>query len=188
MWVHEGITNYSETIYTGCHDGVQAGNEYCIGTRTRIRNDRPIIAHYGVNEEGSGDMYYKGGNMIHTIRQIIADDSVFRDILRGLNHDFYHQTVTSAQIEDYISQHAHQDFSKIFDQYLRTSKVPTLEYKSSDGNWQYRWANCVSGFNMPVKLTNGSWLRPTEGWQSTKASGTELTIDPNFYIYVKKSE
>lgn len=188
MWVHEGITNYSETIYTDCHDGVQAGNEYCIGTRSRIRNDRPIIAHYGVNEEGSGDMYYKGGNMIHTIRQIIADDSLFRDILRGLNHDFYHQTVTSSQIEDYISQHAHQDFSKIFDQYLRTTKIPTLEYKFSDGNLHYHWTNCVPGFSMPVKLTNGSWLKPTEGWQIAKATSTEFTVDPNFYIYVKKSE
>lgn len=47
-------------------------------------------------------MYYKGENMIHTIRQVINDDEKFRQILRGLNKTFYHQTVTTKQVEDYI--------------------------------------------------------------------------------------
>jgi aminopeptidase N len=191
MWVHEGFTNYSETLYTDCQDGIEAGNDYCIGTRKRIVNDRPIIAHYGVNEEGSGDMYYKGGNMLHTIRQIINDDSLFRQIWRGLNRDFYHQTVTSKQIEEYISGHAKKDFSKVFDQYLRTTQIPTLEYKIDNGKISYHWITCVKDFNMPLKIVSGKeqWIEPTEQWKTLgTGNGKDFIADRNFYINLKKAD
>ena len=111
MWIHESFTNYSETLFTEYYYGKDAGNEYNFGSRKGIRNDRPIIAHYGVNEEGSGDMYPKGGNMIHSIRHAINDDSLFRSILIGLNKDFYHQTVNTAQIENYISKKSGINFN-----------------------------------------------------------------------------
>ncbi|MGL6267632.1 MAG: M1 family metallopeptidase, partial [Chitinophagaceae bacterium] len=60
MWIHESFTNYSETIYTTCQSGLAAGNAYVRGTRELIENERPIVGKYGVNDEGSGDMYYKG--------------------------------------------------------------------------------------------------------------------------------
>ncbi len=91
MWVHEGFTNYSETLYTECEFGKEAGNDYCVGARKNIKNDVPIIGPYGVNKEGSGDMYFKGASLVHTIRQIINDDEKFRVLLRSLNKDFYHQ-------------------------------------------------------------------------------------------------
>ena len=102
MWIHESFTNYSETLFTENLYGKKAGDEYCYGTRKNIKNDRTIIGFYGVNKEGSGDMYDKGGNMLHTIRHVINNDIKFRKILRGLNETFYHQTVTTKQVEDYI--------------------------------------------------------------------------------------
>ncbi|HAO04852.1 MAG TPA: peptidase M1, partial [Chitinophagaceae bacterium] len=127
MWVHEGFTNYSETLFTGYYYGTQAGNEYNIGSRKGIQNDISIIGAYGVNSEGSGDMYPKASAMIHMIRQIMKNDKKFRKLLMSLNKDFYHKIVTSAQIENYISQFAKKDFSIIYDQYLRTIQVPVLE-------------------------------------------------------------
>ena len=172
MWVHEGFTNYTETLYTTWLYGTEAGNDYCIGTRKNIENDKPIIAPYNVNKEGSGDMYYKGGNMLHMIRQIMGD-SAFRGMLRGLQKTFYHQTVTTTQIEDYISSYAHMDLSKVFDQYLRTIKIPILAYQSNGDIISYRWTNCVKGFNMPVKVFIGEkpeqWITPTDEWQTIKA-------------------
>ncbi len=118
MWVHEGFTNYSETLFIEHIFGEQAGNEYNAGIRSGIRNDRPIIPPtYGVNAQGSGDMYPKGGNMLHAIKHSINDNEKFRQILRGLNKDFYHKTVNTAQVENYISKKAGFDYSKVFDQY-----------------------------------------------------------------------
>ena len=155
MWIHEGFTNYSETLFTEFYYGKDAGNEYNYGSRKSIRNDRPIIAHYGVNEEGSSDMYPKASSMIHSIRHSINNDSLFRSILIGLNKDFYHQTVTTQQIENYISLKSGINFSKVFDQYLRTIQVPVFAYSYDEKEkiLTYQWKNCIAGFDMPLHFT-----------------------------------
>lgn len=189
MWVHEGFTTYSETIYTMCQFGIQAGNEYQNGLRRSIANNIPIIGQYGVNKEGSGDMYYKGSNMIHIIRQLIEDDEKFRMLLRGLNEEFYHKTVTTSEVEKYINTKTGIDCSKLFDQYLRTTDIPKLEYKVVDNIVSCRWTDCVPGFNLKVKLNNGGWIYPTEKWVTLDVKlkkKEELLIDPNFYIKVKR--
>jgi len=186
MWVQEGFTCYSETLYTECMYGKEAGNTYSQGMRRDIQNDSPVIGPYGVNQEGSSDMYNKGNNILHTIRQVINNDSLFRQVLRGLNKDFYHKTVTSAEIENYISQKSGKDLSKIFDQYLRTTNIPALEYKVANKTVSYRWTNTIDGFDMPVKLDNGQWIQPTTEWKTMEGDG--LQADKNFYITVKNAE
>jgi aminopeptidase N len=175
MWIHEGFTNYAETLFTTYMFGEEAGNDYVIGTRKNITNGSTIIGTYDVNKEGSGDMYYKGGNMLHMIRQIMGD-SAYRGMLHGLNRTFYHQTVTTQQIESYMSRYAGKDFSKIFDQYLRTTQIPVLTYQTSGDVISYHWGNCVKGFNMPIKVFVGGlpekWIYPTEDWQ-TMPAGTD---------------
>ena len=193
MWIHESFTNYSENLFTEYYHGKEAGAAYVIGTRQGIRNKEPVIGQYDVNNEGSGDMYPKGGNMLHTIRQIVSDDEKWRTILRGLNQTFYHQTVTTKQIEDYINQHAPHDLSKVFDQYLRDIRIPVLEYKLSKRKITYWWTNCVAGFNMPVKimLDNKKELTiypKTEGQKLKAKRVGVLTVDKNYYVTVKKSD
>lgn len=191
MWLHEGFTNYSETLFTECQFGKEAGSDYVTGTRKNIQNDIPIIGKYGVNMEGSGDMYYKGGNMLHTIRQVINNDEKFRQILRGLNKIYYHQTVTTQQVENYISKEAGFNFSKVFDQYLRTTQIPVLEYKLDKNQLKYHWVNCVKGFDLPIKITfkGERWIRPTEKWQTLALYPEnigEFKVDRNFFINLKK--
>lgn len=188
MWVHEGFTNYSESLYLDYHYGEQAANEYVQGLRLGIQNDRPLIGKYGVNHRGSGDMYNKGGNLLHTLRQVADSDSLWRQTLRGLNRQFYHQTVTSKKIEHYISEKLGRDLGPVFDQYLRDVKIPILEYAFRNGNLMYRWGNAVTGFNMPVDVTlNGKPIRlePTTSFnamETDEASNYTLSIDPNYYV------
>jgi aminopeptidase N len=191
MWIHEGFTNYSETLFLDYWLGKAAGNEYCIGTRKGIQNDIPIIGPYNVNQEGSGDMYPKAGNMLHTIRQVINDDEKFRQILRGLNAAFGLQTVTTQQVEKYINKKSKINFDKVFDQYLRTTQIPVLEYKLNGYNLEYRYTNCVQGFNLPLKIyfKGERWIKPTEKWQSLNMypeGDNNFSIDENFYIKTKK--
>ncbi|TDE27478.1 M1 family peptidase [Flavobacterium ranwuense] len=187
MWIHESFTNYSESLFVEYYYGKEAGFEYVRGTRKGINNDKPIIGNYDVNSEGSGDMYPKGGNLLHSLRQIVNNDEKWRGILRGLNSTFYHQTVTTKQIEDYLSQEVGINLSTVFNQYLRDTRIPTLEYFFKDNQVGYRWTNCVSGFNMPVKVTlNGKEevLQPETEWKSvpTNTENSKLEIDKNFYV------
>lgn len=192
MWVHEAFTSYSETLFAECEYGKDAANAYVQGIRKKIANDIPVIGKYGVNHEGSGDMYTKGSNMLHTIRQIINNDETFRKILRGLNKTFYHQAVSGRQVELYISKNSGKNFDKVFDQYLRHTQPPVFEYSLVDNTLKYRWVADVKGFDMPLKVTlsdgKQGFIYPTAAWKTTRlqlSSPDKFEVDPNFYVKVK---
>lgn len=188
MWIHEGFTSYSEGIFVEYHNGKEAGFKYLQGLRSGITNRTPIIGHYDLRKEGSSDMYSKGSNMIHTIRQVVANDSTWRSILRGLNSDFRHKTVSSAEIENYISEKSGIELKPIFDQYLRDIRIPVFTYRIfDDGMMIYNWSNTIDGFNMPLDImVNEEKIRlsVTNRTQRIMLEKPEngITIDPNFYI------
>ncbi|MFT6797226.1 MAG: aminopeptidase N [Maribacter sp.] len=191
MWVHEGFTSYSENLFLDYHYGKEASEAYVQGLRQNIKNDRPVIGTYGVNAEGSGDMYYKGSNLLHTIRQLVDDDEKWRQVLRGLNKDFYHQTVTTAQIESYISKKSDLKLESVFDQYLRTTMIPVLEYTIDGKKLKYRYTNVVDGLHMPIRVFINDiavWINPTTTWKRAPKYRREATfkVDSNFYIDVKE--
>lgn len=191
MWIHEGFTAYSENLYLDYHFGQKASADYVIGTRANIKNDKPIIGYYHVNNRGSSDMYYKGSNLLHTLRQLIEDDELWREILQGLNKEFYHQTVTTQQVEDYISEKTKKDLSAFFNQYLRTKDIPLLEYRTEGNKLSFRYTRIVPEFDMPLRAwINGeeSWIFPSSEWK-TKELGTKIKsfeIDRNFYVDFSK--
>jgi aminopeptidase N len=191
MWIHESFTNYSESLYIEYHFSKKAASEYVIGLRKTIQNISPIIGYYNVNNEGSGDMYNKGGNMLHTIRQIVDNDVKWREILRGLNKTFYHQTVTTADIENYLIKQSGKNLKSVFDQYLRHIEIPVLTCKLSKDKVEYKWTNCVEYFNMPVKVNLGKgkfeFIYPNaKEWKSIKIkSKSDFKVDENFYVNVK---
>ena len=189
MWIHEGFTAYSENLFLDYYYGTKAASEYVIGTRSSIRNDKPIIGVYNVNSEGSSDMYYKGANMLHTLRQLINDDDKWRQILRGLNTEFHHQTVTTKQIETYISDESGLNLAAFFDQYLRDTRIPTLEYRLRDTHISYRWTQVVNGFEMPIEIEvskEKKWLYPTKEWQEIELNSSDIEIDVDYLINHKK--
>ena len=187
MWIHESFTAYAENLFLNYHYNKEASAEYVIGTRQNIQNDVPIIGFYNVNKEGSSDMYYKGANMLHTLRQLVEDDTLWREMLRGMNKTFYHQTVTTAQIENYMSDKLGKDLSAFFNQYLRDTRVPILEYVIKDNALQFRWSQIVEDFDMPIIAhINGkpTWIYPSANWNKLelKETITDFKIDPNFYV------
>ncbi len=191
MWVHEGITQYSEALFTECQQGVEAGADYVIGLRKKIENKKPIIGPYGVNQEGPGDMYPKGANLMHMIRHIIGD-STFKAMMLEMNKRFYHKVTSSAEIEKFISDFSGKGLGKVFDQYLRTTRIPVLEWSMHDGDLYMRWSNCVDGFSMPANvMVNGeervlevsqSWSFPVSGLRTAHVS-----VDRNWYVTVREA-
>lgn len=194
MWIHESFTNYSENLFLEYYFGKEAGAAYVIGTRKNIRNDKPIIGPYGVNKSGSGDMYYKGGNMLHTLRQWVGNDIKWRELLRSLNSAFYHQTVDSKQIEDFISQQTNLILRGFFDQYLRDTRIPKFVYRINGNKVEFKWAETNAAFNLPVNISTDegkSWMivEPlTDKWMRIKAKKgvNQLIMDDDYYVQVEK--
>ncbi|HYK12089.1 MAG TPA: M1 family metallopeptidase [Gemmatimonadales bacterium] len=190
LWIHESLATYSEGIYTECQKGKTAGEAYIIGLRKAISNRYPIQGPHGVVGWYHNDIYMKGANVFNTLRQVVDDDARWRDILRGIQKTFWHQTVSGHQVETYIAQQAGIDLSRFFDQYLRTTKVPEFDYKVDGTTLSYRWSNVVPGFDMPIRVeipgSGTHLLKPTEEWQTVPvASGGQPTVDENFYVTAK---
>lgn len=190
MWIHESFASYAESLFVEFYYGKEAGASYVKGTQINILNDKPIIGQYGVNNRGSGDMYFKGANMLHTLRQIVNNDAKWRLILRNFSAKFYHQTVTSQTVENYFSDAIGLDLKPFFDQYLRNTSVPTLQYSFQNNKLKYRWATCNANFKMPIKVILDKkeiWLTPNKDWkfQKIKNKQTDIEMDSNFYIKTK---
>ena len=188
IWIHESFTTYSEGLYVEYHYGKEAGNDYQIGIRKSINNDKPLIGYYDVNDLAySRDNYPKGAAIIHMLRQIVDDDEKWRQVLRGLNKEFYHQTVSTQQVEDYISAKSGLNLNHFWDQYLRTKQIPQFEYYFVKGRLSYRWANAIRKFDMPLKVfinNKEQWLYPKTNWQEKEVNSEQinLIVDRNFYV------
>ena len=188
MWIHEGFTAYSENLFLDYHLGKQASSEYVIGTRRGIGNKKPIIGTYNVNKRGSGDMYPKGANLLHTLRQLTGDDNKWREILRGLNKDFYHQTVNTSQIENYIAKKMKMDLKPFFNQYLRDVRIPVLEHKIEKNILKYKWTNVVDGFEMPMEIIvdeKSKKIYPSSEWKEINLNSDNFSFDKNYYVFTK---
>jgi len=184
MWIHESFTNYAESLFLEYHFGWRAAQEYVRGLRFAVSHDRPVIPDYGVNERGSGDMYYRGSNFLHTLRAVVDDDTLWRDMLLGLNHEFYHQTVGTEALVGYMSEVLGLDVAPLARQYLMDTRLPVLEYGFRDGQLRYRYAQVRSDFAMPVDVKvvisrveggeSGVFseirLMPSTRWQSLELS------------------
>ena len=193
-WLQEGFAGLAEELVLADLCGKKAGTEFLAGRYRTIENDKPIIGRYGINENGSDDNYIKGWAVLHMVKTTLDNDEKFRQLLRQLSRHFRYSTVTTAQVEHYISRRTETDFSSIFDQYLRSASVPVLEYKMTGTECAYRFTNCNQGFTMKVKTqwSEPQWLYPTTQWQRVKVETSvmpgSLPVSPDFYVTVKKCE
>lgn len=191
MWIHESFTNYSEALFIDFFYGKEASQAYVNGNRRGIQNDSPIQGPYNVNKEGSGDMYNKGGVLHNMIRTMIDDDDKWRDILRGLNKKFYHQTVDYGDIVNFMSKESGINLDKTFEQFVQKKSIPTLEViENSPGVFMIRWISEVKDFQMPVHIfdKDGKRLRidPTDKFKVMRLDGLtkeNFKVDTyNYYI------
>ncbi|PKD19347.1 peptidase M1 [Salegentibacter salinarum] len=171
MWIHEGFTSYTEAVYVECRWGKEKALEYLKGTRRGLGNNAPIIGDYGVNSEGSGDMYFKGANLLNTIRSIYDDDELWWKTLKDYTETYKHQIIDTETTENFFNEATDVNLDPIFEQYLRQADLPKLEFRKRDGKTQTRWVTDVENFKMPVDiLVEGKEIRihPTNDWQNLK--------------------
>jgi len=170
-WLHEGFTSYTEVLYAECLLGKEKALQYHMGKAYLVQNEHPVTGRYGVQQEGS-DIYEKGSAIVHMIRTMMNNDEAFRQLLRGLNQTFYHQTVSSKQVEDYITQKTGLPLQPFFDQYLRQARLPVLEYTMRGRRLRLRLTYCLPGLELVLPLKSGKVSLGTE-WIEVPAKRKE---------------
>ena len=173
MWIHEGFTTYSETVFVECMFGYDKAMQYITGQQMSVGNRKPVIGIFGVNKEGSGDMYYKGSLMLNTLRHIVNDDDKWWAMLLKYSETYKKQVIDTETVVAFFSKETGKDLAPFFDQYLRYPTLPILQLKHDGKKLHYRWETAVDKFNMPVGVTiDGKEMRlnATNEWQSVKAN------------------
>ena len=194
LYIHESFTTYSEALFVEYFYGKTAGFEYVRGLRSGIANNSPLIGNYDVNDPNNSDIYSKGSNVLHTLRQLVGDDDKWREILRGLNKQFYHQTVSSKDIELYIAASSGLTLATFFDQYLRDARMPVFQYKIEGKNQKklsFRWSECIDGFDMRLKIKYNDkviYIYPTTKWSSIPLDNKceDIIISKEYYVGVER--
>ena len=192
MWIHEGFTTYTETVFIECTQGYEAAMKYVNGQSRNVRNDKPIIGKFGVNREGSGDMYYKGSLLLNTLRHVVDNDEKWWAILLKYAETYKKQIIDTPTVIDYFNRETGYNLTAVFNQYLNYTAIPLLEIQADNNSFQYRWKTDEPQFNMPVDIQIGTKkirLQPTNEWQKSTESITsinDITVFTNkFYIKYK---
>ena len=178
MWIHEGFTCYTETVFLECQYGYEKSQTYINGLQKNIQNDQPIIGPFGVNKEGSSDMYYKGALMLNTIRSIINDDPKWWAILLKYSQTYRHQIIDTKTVIDFFNTESGINLTPVFNQYLRYRTIPTLQLKKEKGKLSYRWKTEEPNFSMPIDINiNNKLIRllPSNTWNLSNIKIKEIS-------------
>lgn len=193
MWIHESFTTYSETVYLECMLGYDKAMQYVYGQRMGVRNDKPVVGIFGVNNEGSGDMYYKGALMLNTIRHIVNNDDKWWAMLLKYAETYKKQLIEGQDVIRFFSKESGMNLEPVFNQYLRYRSIPKLELKLEDHQLQYRWETDEQNFAMPVDIDiygKNIRLNGTNNWQTLTVEADKIKdVQPKtkeFYIKVDK--
>ena len=189
MWIHESFTQYSEIVFIECQFGYEKAMQYANGLKDNVSNDKPIIGQYGVNKEGSGDMYPKGALMLNTIRHIINDDAKWWKMLLKYSETYRKKIIDTQTVVDFFNAESGMDLTPVFNQYLRYTNIPELEFRKDKNDIEFRWKADEPGFAMPVDITiKGKKVRlqPTNEWKKlagkVKSMDNIKVLKNNFFI------
>jgi aminopeptidase N len=195
MWIHEGWTTYLECLYVEYMYGHDDYLKYTNGYKSKVTNQRPIVAPRGVNATPPPDQYFKGALFLHTLRSVVGDEKLWRSLLRDFYQTFKYRNIMTEDVVEFFNRRTGRNLTPVFNQYLRRAALPALELKFDEtkGEVSYRWKADEPGFNMPVRVgVKGDWqlIRPAAEWKTMKtrlgkkdfSAATDL-----YYIDVIKS-
>jgi aminopeptidase N len=192
MWIHEAFCTYGEALYVECLQGKEKAFTYTNGWQRIVRNDTPIIPQPFSNQEGSGDMYFKGALMLHTLRNVLDDDAKWLKIIYDFAQDFKGKITKTDEVLEYFERKMQKNVKPIFKQYLQHTQIPTFEYKVENNTLKYRWLADVAEFVMPIVLELGGKLVRLEAntsWQTLPYTGNleDIKIRTDlFFVKIKK--
>lgn len=192
MWIHEGFTTYSETVFVECMYGYEKAMQYINGQKKLVANQNRIIGEYGVNKEGSGDMYYKGSLLLNTLRHIVNDDEKWWKMLLKYSETYRHKIIDTQTVIAFFNTESKMNLTPIFNQYLKYKNIPILEFQKKGKGFEYRWKTDVANFEMPIDIIYKQKiirLYPTNTWEKLNPKAKKISdikvLEDKFYIDIR---
>jgi aminopeptidase N len=171
IWLQEGFATYSELVFAEKKKGYDTSLMYAnYWLASTVNNKFPVVGPKDVSywDYKDGDVYGKGALILHTIRNLINDSTLFFDILQTFYNEHAAKShVTTADFKEVVERKTGYNWDKFFEAYLYSRNVPVLKwyYGSYDFGRQTgysngisvpfvaaKWINVPEGFSMPVTL------------------------------------
>jgi aminopeptidase N len=171
IWLQEGFATYSEMIFAEHKKGYDSSLFYArhwlAGT---INNKLPVVGPHDVSywDNRDNDVYNKGAMILHTVRNVLNDSTLFFNILQTFYLEHAASShVTTTDFLEVVERKTGKDWDKFFEAYLYNREVPVLNwYSGTYDNAQdpdtnvmkgvpfvvAKWTNVPEGFSMPVRF------------------------------------
>lgn len=171
IWLQEGFATYSEMLFAEYKLGYENSLLYGrYNIAAAVRNRFPVVGPTGVSywNDSDNDVYNKGAMVLHTIRNVLNDSTLFFDILQSFYSE--HAAGTHVTTEDFIEiieRKTGKEWRNFFEVYLYGRELPVLHWYfrpavnvdsvgSSAGNEgpviAAKWMGVPEDFSMPVDL------------------------------------
>jgi len=166
LWIHEGFATYAEALYVEHISGYEKYIDYLKGQRRQIQNKYPLIGPKGIRYEiyGNGmwdsDIYFKGSNVLHTLRTSIHNDSLFRRIIKRFGTEYRAKIINSEAFIQLVNEETGEDYRPFFNHYLHEPQLPQFVYSiREEKNAQdkvyvlyYQWMDVAPDFWANVSI------------------------------------
>jgi hypothetical protein len=167
---------------------LKIGVHYLNSIKNRIVNEIPIVGNENENHWAlHGDTYMKGAWVMHTLRSVINNDTIWFKILKEFMVENAKNFADTNDFFQKVFQETGTDYWYFAEQYFYSPNQPELDYYQTNNSFYYKWNNVNDNFIMPIELLiNGSIKRviPTKEYQSfpiTEHSQVEI-MDWKFYV------
>ncbi len=194
MWIHESFTTYSEALYVECMAGPERAKDYLRMQKPKINNKQPMLGERDVfYHHADNDIYYKGTWILHTLRNMVDNDTLWQNTLYEFHQKFKYQTILTEDVVSYFSKRLNMKLKPFFKCYLENAEIPVFEYfilhKNGLHELHYRLKSPISGLEMPllvsISKSRNDMITATSQWQIIDLPYEDeklFVVKPNSYL------
>ncbi len=198
LWLNEGFASYAQPLYAGSRLGRHKARELLTVYRSRVAN-RQAVAPRDVltsHQAYTGDIYYKGALVLHSLRYLLGDEAFFTMLRRWTyprpaaaeaTGSCQCRLTSTDELVLHVNRFAGRRLDWFFEVYVRQAPLPRLRSRRSATELELTW-DVPNGlpFPMPIDVRVGGVTRrvemPDGSARIPVGEGVEVAIDPDGWV------
>jgi len=185
FWIQEGFATYAESLYVLHTLGEDRYLAYMRDMLQRIDNSLPLVQGDNLTsaQAYTGDIYFKGAWVLHTLRWVIGEEALLESIWRFANDpEFAYGLVSSEDFIALVAEVSGTEIDWFWERYLFRAEVPRWSVKrrsKGDGELvELSWDD--RSFELPLPVGVGGEERRVE----MSGGRGELLVDAGAIVEV----
>jgi aminopeptidase N len=188
FWIQEGFATYAEALYVLDTLGEERYLDYMRRLEQRIDNGEPMVDGRDLTsaEAYTGDIYFKGAWVLHTLRWLIGDDDFFTVLWRFSNDPEYaYSLVSTADFTGLVAEVSGLELEWFWQRYVYTAEAPSwrMDRRPDGGGERVEiiWDDSAFELPLPIRVGSEDLRLDMPGGRGTilVETGTGVEVDPD---------